>query len=161
MALSNYHSYSATLLKEQMMNGKFANLRWFQYESMGGGRSGSRFSPMWTRQDGASGFQFGNETEARTWFNASFGAAFPAKRGHADEQPFLSFSAACTEFGRNLLEMLGDDASPIGLIQSAVRPTAQPCASATSSKKKSHGMMLTMYVRVADWWLYDRGLELQ
>ena len=138
MALSNYHSYSATLLKEQMMNGKFANLRWFQYESMGGGRSGSRFSPMWTRQDGASGFQFGNETEARTWFNASFGAAFPAKRGHADEQPFLSFSAACTEFGRNLLEMLGDDASPIGLIQSAVRLTAMRVSHVVQKEEPWH-----------------------
>ena len=97
MALSNTHSYSAKLLKEQMMSGKFAKLRWFQYESMGGGKSGTRFSPLWTRQDGASAYIFGNETDTRTWFNASFGAAFPSKRGHTGDQPFFSLSAACTE----------------------------------------------------------------
>ena len=120
MALSNIHSYSANGLKEQMMSGKFSKFRWFQYESMGGGKSGTRYSPHWTRQDGASSYQVSGETAKRTWFNASFGAAL-SPLGHADSQPFLAFSAACTEFGRNLLEMLGDDAPPIGLIQSAVR----------------------------------------
>lgn len=121
MALGNTHSYSAKTLKQQMMNGKFAKLRWFQYESMGGGKSGTKYSPHWTRQDGASKFAIPNGTESRTWFNSSFGASFPTVGNHWDNQPFFKFSAACTEFGRNLIEMLGEDSPPIGLIQSAVR----------------------------------------
>ena len=122
MALSNTHSYSAKTLKQQMMSGKFGNLRWFQYESMGGGKSGTKYLPHWTRQDGASAFEISgsNGTETWTWFNASYGAAFPAVGSHDDNQPFFKFSAACTEFGRSVLEMLGEDAPPIGLIQSAV-----------------------------------------
>jgi hypothetical protein len=125
MALGNTHSYSAKLLKAHMMGGKFAKLRWFQFESMGGGRDGTRLSPLWSRQTGASSFQDprNGAGTARTWFNASYGAGFPtAGSGVRDGGPFFKFSAACTEFGRNLLEMLGDRASPIGLIQSAVSP---------------------------------------
>lgn len=130
MALGNTHSYSAKQLQAQMANGKFNKLRWFQFEDMGGGKSGTRYEPAWTRQTGASAYQPpGNGTEPMTWFNASYGGAIapqcphggdPATCSHADTGPFFKFSAACTEFGRNLLEMLGEDAPPIGLIQSAV-----------------------------------------
>ena len=35
----------------------------------------------------------------------------------------MSMSATCLEFGRSLLDQLGDDAPPIGLIASAVGGT--------------------------------------
>ena len=129
MALPQQHSYSAKLLQAQMRGGMFSKLRWFQYQGMHGakpqgednGQPGG-FSPMWTRQTGAKRYVApGNGTEGRTWFNASYGAAWPVtpKDGH----PFFTFSATCIEFGRNLLEMLGEDAPPIGLIQSAIGGT--------------------------------------
>ena len=71
MALPNTHSYSAPELKAQMMTGKYNKLRWFQYESMGGGKSGTKFAPMWTRQTGASEFHEPNGTIGHTWFNAT------------------------------------------------------------------------------------------
>lgn len=132
MALPNTHSYSAKQLQAQMLAGKFDKLRWFQFEGMSGGKigQGGSYSPMWTRQTGSSTYHPpGNGTTAQTWFNASYGAAFapqcphggdPATCPHVDTGPFFKFSATCTEFGRNLLEMLGEAAPPIGLIQSAV-----------------------------------------
>ena len=72
----------------------------------------------------------------QTWWNASYGAhwpfrcQYPSKQGNdtrtcqtLDYGPFFGFSAACTEFARNLIETLGDDAPPIGLIQTAVGGT--------------------------------------
>lgn len=56
MALSTTHSYSAKGLRAQMAAGKFKKLRWFQFESMGGGRSGTAYSPMWTRQTGSRAY---------------------------------------------------------------------------------------------------------
>ena len=53
-----------------------------------------------------------------------------------DEQPFFSFSAACMEFGRNLLEMLGENAPPIGLIQSAVREHSNRARSAVERDRE-------------------------
>ena len=132
MALPQEHSYSAKLLQTQMRGGMFSKLRWFQYQGMKGakphqednGQPGG-FSPMWTRQTGAKSYVApGNGIEGRTWFNASYGAAWPVTKKDGD--PFFTFSATCIEFGRNLLEMLGDDAPPIGvigLIQSAIGGT--------------------------------------
>ena len=132
MALPNTHSYSAKQLQAQMLSGKFDKLRWFQFEGMSGGKigQGGSYSPIWTRQTGASTYHPpGNGTNPHTWFNASYAAAFPpqcphggdpATCQHVDTGPFFKFSATCTEFGRNLLEMLGEKAPPIGLIQSAV-----------------------------------------
>ena len=48
------------------------------------------------------------------------GSRYPNMKGHPGMGPFFSFSAACLEFGRALLDELGDDAPPIGLIQSAL-----------------------------------------
>jgi hypothetical protein len=78
---------------------------------------------MWTRQTGASSYYNTNDTEIQTWFNASYGAAISDSSKYSG--PFFGFSATCIEFGRNLLEMLGDDedAPPIGLIQSAIGGT--------------------------------------
>jgi len=131
MALSNTHSYSAKQLQAEMVRGRFDKLRWFQFESMGGGKSGTRYAPVWARQTGASFYQPpGNGTKKKTWFNASYGAGIapqcphagddPSTCPHVNAGPFFSFSAACAEFGRNLLEMLGESAPPIGLIQSAI-----------------------------------------
>ncbi len=56
MALSTTHSYSAKGLRAQMAAGKFKKLRWFQFESMGGGKSGTAYAPMWTRQTGSKSY---------------------------------------------------------------------------------------------------------
>ena len=131
MALPNEHSYTAKPLQAQIASGKYKKLRWFQYQGMGGskpsqsdlGQAGS-YTPMWARQTGAKTYQAPG-TETRTWFNATYGAAFPAKSPKdSTGDPFFTFSATCIEFGRNLLDMLGEDAPPIGLIQSAVSSTA-------------------------------------
>ena len=130
MALPNTHSYSAKLLQTQIQGGKYSKLRWFQFQGMSGGKPQDEdhgqpggFSPMWTRQTGASSYYNTNDTEIQTWFNASYGAAISDSSKYSG--PFFGFSATCIEFGRNLLEMLGDDedAPPIGLIQSAIGGT--------------------------------------
>ena len=132
MALPNVHSYSAKLLQAQMQRGMFSKLRCFQYQGMRGakpqgednGQPGG-FSPMWTRQTGAKSYRAqGNGTPGQTWFNASYGAGWPmGSKGDRGDHPFFTFSATCIEFGRNLLEMLGEEAPPVGLIQSAIGGT--------------------------------------
>ena len=70
----------------------------------------------------------------QTWWNASYGGGYPkhcqnpSKENNTntctlDWGPFFGFSAACTEFARNLIDQLGEDAPPIGLLQSAVGGT--------------------------------------
>ena len=96
---------------------------------------------MWARQDGvpSASYRYADHSGAmrqQTWWNASYGAhwpfrcQYPSKQGNdtrtrqtLDYGPFFGFSAACTEFARNLIETLGDDAPPIGLIQTAVGGT--------------------------------------
>lgn len=132
MALETSHSYTAYTLQASMRAGKYAKLRWFRFEGMAGdkadgpdGRSDSTY-PLWVRHLGQTAFELPcNDTYCvgsakRTWLNASFGASYPNMKGHPGGGPFFSFSAACMEFGRNLLDELGDDAPPIGLIQSAL-----------------------------------------
>jgi hypothetical protein len=138
MALPNTHSYSAKSLQAQMLDGKFRNLRFFQFEGMSGGKigAGGAYAALWTRQTGSSTYRHpGNGTVKRTWFNASYAAAFPKlcpnpsednntdTCKHVDNGPFFKFSATCMEFGRSLIEQLGDDAPPIGLIQAAIGGT--------------------------------------
>jgi hypothetical protein len=140
MQLPNFHSYSAKTLQQQMQSGKFAKLRWFQmigghqYEVVG--KQGSN-TPVWSRQDGIpTMYPFAaadGVMRQQTWWNASYGAHWPkrcenpSKFGNdtnvcpvVDWGPFYGFSATCTEFARNLIEQLGDNAPPIGLIQSAI-----------------------------------------
>ena len=143
MALPNTHSYSAKLLQTQIQGGKYSKLRWFQFQGMSGGKPQDEdhgqpgaFSPMWTRQTGASSYYSTNDTERQTWFNASYGAAISNSSTYSG--PFFAFSAACIEFGRNLLEMLGDDedAPPIGLIQSAIGGSHIEAWSANTTTEK-------------------------
>ena len=141
MQLPNTHSYSAKTLRKQMQGGKFAKLRWMMM--IGGhqdevvGKQGSN-TPLWTRQDGADLTHYTYEAadgvmREQTWWNASYGAHWPLRCQNPgrtknndtntcelDMGPFFTFSATCTEFARNLIEVLGDDAPPIGLVQSAI-----------------------------------------
>ena len=132
MALQTIHSYSAMTLQAAMQSGKYSKLRWFRFEGMSAdkndgpdGKSDSTY-PLWVRHMRQAAFASacGNTycvgTTRRSWFNASFGAAYPQMNGHPSLGPFFSFSAACMEFGRALLDELGDDAPPIGMIQSAL-----------------------------------------
>lgn len=120
MALFGEVSYSAKTLQAQMQRGRYANIHYFQFEDMSGGRigAGGSYTPLWTRQTGASSFN------GSTWFNGSYGASFPELGPH-NRGPFLKFSAACMEFGRNLVDMLEDQGErvPIGLMQSAIGGT--------------------------------------
>eukprot|EP00040_Diaphanoeca_grandis_P030561 m.180807 g.180807 ORF g.180807 m.180807 type:complete len:694 (-) comp32036_c8_seq1:248-2329(-) len=153
MALESTHSFSTKqLMADILSKGVYSNLRFFQFEYMGGGKvgGGGSFSPMWTRQTGASSYTLrDNNTRPMTWFNVSFAAAVPdpgpdvatnndypvdssydydfynngGLGEHIPANPLTRFSATCLEFGRSLIDELGNDAPPIGLIQSAIGGT--------------------------------------
>jgi hypothetical protein len=169
MALPNTHSYSAKSLQAQMLGGKFGNLRFFQYEGMSGGKigAGGSYSPLWTRQTGSSSYRYpGNGTVKRTWFNASYAAAFPKvcpdpsadndtdTCKHVDTGPFFKFSATCMEFGRSLIEQLGDDAPPIGLIQSAIGGTKIESWSANTTTAQCQNKTTGAHCGTAALWHY-------
>eukprot|EP00041_Stephanoeca_diplocostata_P037874 m.1453942 g.1453942 ORF g.1453942 m.1453942 type:complete len:214 (-) comp25118_c1_seq6:4685-5326(-) len=63
---------------------------------------------------------------ATTWYNITHAVALPdipEHGGHVQLNPFHSFSATCTYYAVGLTDIYGDDAPPIGLIQSAVGGT--------------------------------------
>jgi hypothetical protein len=163
MQLPNTHSYSAKSLQKQLQSGKYPNLRWFQmiggheYEEVG--KQGA-YTPIWTRQTGVpSAYPYeaaDGVMRQQTWWNASYGGHYPrrcqnpSKEGNdtntckfLDWGPFFGFSAACTEFARNLIDTLGEDAPPIGLLQSAVGGTTieawSPNATTTECQNKTVG----------------------
>ena len=166
MQLPNFHSYSAKTLQKQMQGGQFAKLRFFQmigghqYEVVG--KQGSN-TAVWTRQDGVpTNYPYADGADGvlrqQTWWNASYGASWPARCKNPNNRkkynetkdcpeidygPFIGFSATCTEFARNLLEELGDDAPPIGLIQSAIGGSMieawSPNATTESCQNKTEG----------------------
>jgi hypothetical protein len=162
MQLPNYHSYSAKSLQKLLQAGKYAKLRWFQmigghqYEVVG--KQGA-YTPVWARQTGVQGYPYTDAAgvvRRQSWWNASYGGEYPkrcanpGKEGNdttkckdVDWGPFFGFSAACTEFARNLIDQLGDDAPPIGLIQSAVGGTTieawSPNATTATCQNKTVG----------------------
>lgn len=119
MALPGIHSYSAKTLQQEMLGGKYSNLRYFQFEGMGGGKigDGGSYTPIYARQTGAHSSKYpGNGSRPRTWVNATYGAAFQKtcpKGGrakwpnllcpHPDLGPFFSFSATCMEVNTQVI----------------------------------------------------------
>jgi hypothetical protein len=136
MALPLLHTFSAKQVQEEMQAGKYSKLRFFQFGGMQAPHNGHQVAPTWTQQTGALSYTaFGSHT-SHTWFNASFASPIepvcehhrdqhpPCGPGeHTDEGPLMTMSATCLEFGRALLDQLGDGAPPIGLIASAVGGT--------------------------------------
>ena len=135
MALPLTHTFSAGQLQAEMRAGKYDRLRWYQFGGMSAPHTGHQFAQTWTQQSGSMSYSAASSQTTHTWFNSSFGAAIlprcehhqtqpPCQPGeHVDEGPLMGMSATCLEFGRSLLDQLGADAPPIGLIASAVGGT--------------------------------------
>jgi hypothetical protein len=129
MALSLIHTFAAKSLQAAMRTGAYSQLRFFAF----GGMSNAlpAHNPVWVRPDGAVTYDnvsVTHSTRPLSWFNASFGASIQPhccySHTHVSQGPFMDFSATCMEFGRQLIEQLGNEtAPPIGLIQSAVGGT--------------------------------------
>lgn len=129
MALPLLHTFAGLELQQEMRSGAYKQLRFFTFGGMSVNRNLHSTKPVWARTDGA--VHYYNKTlddATHTWFNASFGASIEPhccySHNHISWGPLLSFSATCLEFGRQLIEQLGNEtAPPIGLIQSAVGGT--------------------------------------
>eukprot|EP00660_Eupelagonema_oceanica_P012302 gene12302-305_t len=119
MALPLLHTFSGSDLAAAAAAGRYARLRFMQFGAMGGALKDE--APLWTRRDGPQRWP----NTSATWFNATWAAAAPAyvKKGKVQPNPLMRFSAACAEFGRELVDALGADAPPVGLVQSAVGGT--------------------------------------
>ncbi|CAK0871817.1 unnamed protein product [Prorocentrum cordatum] len=120
MALMTYFTFSADALKEEVQQGKYANVRHFQVGHMN--RHYAAFGPQWatTQNSLAAG-------EAFVWHNLTSSAALPDRPDpRGDLSPFAEFGATCLYFGVELADAMsaqGLGSTPIGLIQSSVGGT--------------------------------------
>jgi sialate O-acetylesterase len=147
MQLPLVHTYSGKDLQAKMAGGLYSKIRYFQLETV------QKQAPTYALVEGASTYTDSATGVTHSWLNATFAAAIPTFCPHApapgepcrhpDYGPFLGFSATCMEFGRSMLDQLGHDAPPIGLIQSAVGGTTiekwSPNATTASCQNKTVG----------------------
>ena len=169
MALPLHHTFGGVALdtaaRTSPAGGKFDRLRLFTY----GGMSSSEksFAPVWTRAQTHSDVVRFNATTS-SWLTARAAAHLPLRchqgtPGFANcskptYNPLLSFSAACVQFGRELIDALAQEPKssfdvdvPIGLIQIAVggtrieswspNETTAGCANATGAGSLYYGMI--------------------
>jgi hypothetical protein len=109
MALSLHFTYSAEALQAAVLDGKYSQIRTFQYGDMGGGPFVHSDVPKYATTDGAV-----------PWYNVTYAASINGT-GRAGLNPFTSFSATCTYFAVGLVDL--GTTTPIGLIQAAVGGT--------------------------------------
>lgn len=117
MALETFYTFSADTIKEEVMrNDKYSKLRLFEYGGMGYNCSLASWTPTWvTTQNSIA------EAPLYKWYNMSEGATVPyQQRAEGMFSALQHFSATCLYFGVELLDALGPDAPPIGLIETAV-----------------------------------------
>ena len=117
MALEAFYTFSADTIKEEVLTAdKYSKLRLFEYGGMGYNCSLASWTPTWvTTQNSVA------EAPVFKWYNLSEGARVPY---HQLREGMISalqhFSATCLYFGIELLDALGPEAPPIGLIETAV-----------------------------------------
>ena len=116
MALEAFYTFSADQLKEEVLAGKYTKLRLFEYGGMGYNCSLASWTPTWvTAQNSVS------EAPLFKWYSAQEAAKVPyQQRAEGMMSALQHFSATCLYFGVELLDALGPEAPPIGLIQTAV-----------------------------------------
>ena len=147
MALPLIHTFSAKTLQTAMRSGAYSQLRFFSFGGMSSAEPSH--SPIWARDDGAVSYDNKTVTQSDrplTWFNVSFASTIEPhccySHTHISQGPFMDFSSTCMEFGRHLIEQLGNEsAPPIGLISSNVGGTTieawSPNATTASCQNKT------------------------
>ena len=119
MALATGFTFSAdTVQKAFQDDPKYAEkLRMFQYGAMQFDSAIASFGPKYV----TSTQSFAEDPLRGSWRNASAATTVvTGQNARGNTTAFSSFSATCLYFGVELLDALGPDAPPIGLIQSAV-----------------------------------------
>jgi sialate O-acetylesterase len=119
MALEAFYTFSADQLKEEILAGKYAKLKLFEYGGMGYNCSLASWTPTWVTAKNS--ISDGKDDGSFKWYGAAEAASVPyAQRAEGMMSALQHFSATCLYFGVELLDALGPDAPPIGLIQTAV-----------------------------------------
>eukprot|EP01043_Picozoa_sp_COSAG02_P036878 COSAG02_NODE_2732_length_8141_cov_41.736011_7_plen_841_part_00 len=116
MALETFYTFSADQLKDEVLGGKYSKLRLFEYGGMGYNCSLASWTPTWvTSQNSVS------EAPLFKWYGSAEAAVVPyQQRAEGMMSAMQHFSATCLYFGVELLDALGPNAPPLGLIQTAV-----------------------------------------
>ena len=159
MALSFYYTFEQNITTAQMLAGKYANIRFFQYGAMG--TSYMQYTPQYATTVGNA-----------SWYNVTYAAGLPDVKatdgvGHTYLSALHTFSATCLNFAKALVDET-DESVPIGLVQSAVggtrieqwidNSTYAGCANATGTGTHLYYGMVTPFVNMSiNGWLWYQG----